>query len=148
VSVVSGVAGMLLLGVGLGLQFNPVTSLAGSVVAAALVGHPNASPARRPIAVAVLVGAWLAGDGIRIGRDLITSPPKAALDWAPLVLWAVVGLLVGYVAPAAAGALVGRRVTHGTGWLSAGAVALAVAGALAVVAPMIADGVTRLGAGG
>jgi hypothetical protein len=145
---VTGVAGILALGVGLGLQFNPVSSLVGALLAAVLVGYPNATAARRPVAVAVLTGAWLLGDGARIGRDLLASPPKVALDWAPIVLWAVVGVLVGYVVPATAGALVGQRVTHGTGWLSAGAVALAVAGALTVVAPMLADGVTRLAAGG
>lgn len=144
-SAASGVAGLLALGLGLGLQFNPVTSFVGALAAAVLVGYPKAPASRRPLAVAVLAAAWLLGDGVRIGSSLVAAPPTLALDWAALALWAAVGAAVGYALPAAAGALVGRRVTRGTGWLSAGAVAAAVAGALAVVAPMLADGLTRMG---
>jgi hypothetical protein len=145
VSAASGVAGLLALGLGLGLQFNPLTSVISSVAAAALVGYPNAPASRRPMAVALLAGAWLVGDGIGIGRSLAADPPRIALDWAVLALWALVGALVGYVVPAVAGALVGRRVTHGTGWLSAGVVAAAVAGALVIIAPMVADALTGAG---
>jgi len=147
VNPVEGLATVVALGVGLGLQFNPVTSLVGSLVAAVVFGTPRASAARRPLAVAVLAVAWLAGDGVAIGRSIAADPPKAPTDWTAVVLWALVGALVGYVVPAAAGALVGRRVTRGTGWLSAGAVALAVAGALVVIAPVLADGVTRFAGG-
>ncbi len=142
-SAAAGLLGVLALGVGLGLQFNPVTSLAGSLIAAVIFGTPKAPAARRPLAVAVLALAWLAGDGVAIGRSVAVDPPKAPFDWTAIALWALVGALVGYVVPAAAGALVGRRVTRGTGWLSAGAVALAVSGALITLAPALADGITR-----
>jgi hypothetical protein len=145
VTAVAGVASVLALGVALGLQFNPLTATIGAVVAAAAYGYPKAPEARRPIAVAVLALAWLAGDGVRIGAALATAPPKAWPEWASLVARVLASALVGYVAPAVAGIIVGRRVTRGTGWLSAGAVALMVAGALAVVSPTLADGVARLG---
>jgi hypothetical protein len=140
-----GLAGVLALGVALGLQYNPLAATVGAVGAAVLYGYPGAPDSRRPIAVAVLALAWLAGDGVRIGASLAASPPRGWPDWAALVARTLVSATVGYVLPAAAGAIVGRRVTRGTGWLSAGAVALAVAGALSLVAPTLADGVARLG---
>jgi hypothetical protein len=138
---------MLAVGIGLGLQFNPVTSVVGSVIAAVLVGYPKAPTARRPWAVAVLAIAWLVGDGAAIGRSISAAPPKGLADWVGIAVWVGVGALVGYAVPAAAGALVGRSVTRGTGWLSAGVVALSVAGAFAVVAPFVADAIARLAAG-
>ena len=141
----AGIAGVLALGVALGLQFNPLTATVGAVLAAVIFGYPKAPEARRPIAVSVLALAWLAGEGVRIGASLATTPPKAWPDYAALAARVVAGAVVGYVLPAAAGAFVGRRVTRGTGWLSAAAVALTVAGALSAVAPMLADGVVRLG---
>jgi hypothetical protein len=137
---------MLAVGIGLGLQFNPVTSVIGSAIAAVLVGYPAAPSARRPMAVAVLAFAWLVGDGAPIGRSIATTPPKGLADWAGIALWVGVGALVGYVVPTAAGALVGRSVTRGTGWLSAGAVALSVAGALIVLSPFVADALAKVAA--
>ncbi len=137
------------MGVALGLQFNPLFGVAGAMIAAVLMGYPKAPENRRPIAAGVLALAWLAGDGARIGASLTSSPPRTWYEWTPLVLWAVVGALVGYLAPAAAGIMAGRRVVRGTGWLTAAAVALMVAGAIALVTPTLADGVARLtGAGG
>lgn len=140
-----GLAGVLALGIALGLQFNPLAATIGAVVAAVLYGFPKAPESRRPIAVAVLALAWLVGDGVRIGASLASSPPKGWPDWVALAARALTSALVGYLLPAAAGAIVGRRVTRGTGWLSAGAVALTVAGALSLVVPTLADGVARLG---
>jgi hypothetical protein len=147
VTAAAGLAGTLGLGVALGLQFNPLTSLVGSTIAAVLYGFPSATQARRVAAVAVLAVAWLAGEGAAIGRRLAATPPGGAPDWLPLGAWALVSLAVGYAVPAAAGAMAGRRVVRGTGWLSAGAVAFTVAGALALVAPTLADGVARIGGG-
>jgi hypothetical protein len=147
VTAAAGLAGTLGLGVALGLQFNPLTSLVGATIAAALYGFPAATQARRALAVAVLAGAWLVGEGAGIGRRLAESPPRTPAEWLPIAAWALVGLAVGYAAPAAAGALAGRRVIRGTGWLSAGAVAFAVAGAIALAAPTLADGVARIGGG-
>ena len=140
-----GLAGVLALGIALGLQFNPLTATVGAVAAAVIFGYPKAPDSRRPIAVAVLALAWLVGDGVRIGASLGGSPPKAWPDWVAIAARLLASAVVGYVLPAAAGVLVGRRVTHGTGWLSAGAVALTVAGALSLVAPSLAAGVARLG---
>jgi len=145
VSAAAGLAGVLALGVALGLQFNPLTATVGAVAAAALYGYPRAPEARRPIAVAVLALAWLAGDGVRIGASLATAPIGSWADLATLAARVLAGGAVGYALPAAAGAIVGRRVTRGTGWLSAATVALMVAGALAVVSPTLADSVARLG---
>jgi hypothetical protein len=131
VTAAAGLAGTLGLGVALGLQFNPLTSLVGSTVAAVLYGFP----------------AWRAGEGVAIGRRLADTRPATAADGLPLAAWVLVSLVVGYAVPAAAGALAGRRVVRGTGWLSAGAVAFTVAGALSLVAPRLADGVARIGGG-
>jgi hypothetical protein len=140
-----GIAGVLALGVALGLQYNPLAATVGAVVAAVLYGYPKAPDSRRPIAVAVLAAAWLAGDGVRLGAGLASSPPKGWPEWSALAAHVLVSAVVGYVLPAAAGIIVGRRVTRGTGWLSAGAVALTVAGALSLATPVLADGVARLG---
>jgi len=145
VNAVAGIAGVLALGIALGLQFNPLTATFGAVIAAALYGYPKAPEARRPIAVAVLALAWLAGDGVRVGASLAAAAPHTATDWVTVAARVLAGALVGYAVPAAAGIIVGRRVTRGTGWLSAGAVALTVAGALTLVAPVIADGLARIG---
>jgi hypothetical protein len=146
VTAAAGLAGTLGLGVALGLQFNPLTSLVGSTIAAVLYGFPSATQSRRVAAVAVLAVAWLAGEGAAIGARLAETRPAAG-DWMPLAMWALVSMAAGYAVPAAAGALAGRRVVRGTGWLSAGAVAFTVAGALALVAPTLADNVARLGGG-
>jgi len=54
------------------------------------------------------------------------------------VAWAVVGLFVGYVLPMLAGVYVGRRVTHGTGWLAAGSIAVAASLAVATLSAFVA----------
>jgi hypothetical protein len=145
VTLALGVAAGLAHGIALGLQFNPVTALVGSVIAAALMGYPGAAESRRPISVGVLAIAWLAGDGVHIGLRVAEAAGGSDPElFTALATWALVGALVGYALPAAAGITVGRRVIRGTGWLSAGAVAGTVAGALALVAPTLAEAFARL----
>ena len=127
----------LIAGTGAGLllaaNFNPVTAVAGAVLGAGL-----ATTGRVRAAVLVVALAWAAGDGmlllaraseVRDGGVLVEGT-GAAGSWVAIALWALVGAAVGYAAPAWAGAFVGRRVTHGTGWLAAGAVAATASGAL------------------
>ncbi len=132
------------MGVALGLQFDPLTALFGALAAAVLVGYPKAPAWRRPAAAAALGVAWLVGDGVRVGRSLLPALPAAWPDRLSIALWMLTSAAVGYLIPAAAGIMVGRRVMRGTGWLSAGAVALSVAGALSVLAPMLADRVSQV----
>lgn len=118
----------------LGLQFNPLASIVGAAVAAGLFVAGRSAPA-----TFVLLGAWLLGDGARLlarATDAIAGPGLVeggdAAQWAVLALWALGGFALGYALPAWAGAFVGRRVTHGTGWLAAGAVAATASGALSM----------------
>jgi hypothetical protein len=133
-------------GLTLGLLFNPVAGAVGAVVAAALAGYPKASRARVAWAGSVLVVAWAIGDGIRV-LGAATADPRVRPAYLALVTWSLVGFAVGYALPAVSGMFVGRRVTHGTGWLSAAAVALTVSLALAVLAPRLADYVRFLAGG-
>lgn len=130
-------------GLSLGVQFNPLASVVASVVAAVLVGFPRASHDRRWWAALVVAVGWLAGDGLRIlGRardytDGLWSPLQGAtlpwVGWVLLATWALVTIGFGYALPTTVGATVGRRVTHGTGWLAAGAVAAGTSVALSWV---------------
>lgn len=148
--VVTGIAGALWQGALLGIQYNPVFGIAGAVIAAALVGFPKAPAERRFWAGSTLVVAWLIGDGLRIiGRTRELFDGAGALSgmtpgWTAYLLlatWALVAVGVGYLAPAWAGILVGRRVTHGTGWLSAMAIAVAVSlGISSLIASLTALG--------
>jgi hypothetical protein len=133
-------------GLALGLQFNPIAAMAGAVVAAALAGWPKAPRVRVAWAWIVLAVAWAVGDGIRIAGSAV-SDPRYGPAYVAVAMWSLVGFAVGYAAPALAGMFVGRRVTHGTGWLSAAAVALTVSLAMAVLAPRLADGVRFLAGG-
>ncbi len=134
----AGLLSGVTLGVGLALQFNPLVSLVGAVVAAALLTRGE----WMGIGAVVVGAAWLLGDGLRVAtraHDVIegVGTPLAegvVAAWVALVFWAVGGLLIGYVVPAWAGSFVGRRVTHGTGWLAAGLVAASVSAALATLA--------------
>lgn len=129
----------LLAGVGAGLllaiQFNPLASVVGAALTAAL-----AAVGRTRLAVAALVLAWLVGDGARVIMRLSELASGAHLlaggapsQWAALAAWALGGLAFGYALPAWTGAFVGSRVTHGTGWLAAGALAATAAMALATL---------------
>jgi|GEM_PF-858577 len=141
-------------GLRLAAQFNPVAAFAGALVAAMLAGHRDADRSHSLWAVGVLLGAWLVGDGARVlarARDVfdgaagLATPAVASAmtagsaafvgaDYLALAVWALGGLALGYAFPAWAGAFVGRRVTRGTGWLAAGAVAAAVSVAVAGIA--------------
>ena len=115
----------------LGISFTPLTSLVGSVVAAVLLAR-RPGPLRWTLALAVLGGSWLLGDGFAVlahARRLLASgaEPDPA-QWLALLLWLALGFGLGYVLPAWAGAFVGRRVTWGTGWIAAGVVAASVSG--------------------
>ena len=123
----------------LGIQFNPVASVVGAAIAAGL-----ATTERVAAAAGVLFGAWLLGDGARVlarGTDAIAGPGLVsggeAAQWAVLALWALAGFAIGYLLPAWAGWFVGSRVTHGTGWLAAGAVAATASGALSMLSGAI-----------
>jgi len=123
-------------GVLLGIQFNPLFAVVTAALAAAAWGYPKARRDRRWQGVLVIAVGWLAGDGLRIlarARDYLDASATyvaAGLPvwpgWTNLAVWAFVSLVVGYAAPAVVGGSVGRRVTHGTGWLAAGAMAVAL----------------------
>lgn len=116
----------------LGLQFNPIFAVVGAAIAAGLLGYKKAPRERGFWAGAAIVVAWLVGDGLLIlarARDAYDGVVQAAGSpvWATvllLALWALVSAVVGYLVPAWAGVTVGRRVTHGTGWLAAMSVAV------------------------
>jgi hypothetical protein len=139
--------GAVLEGLGFAVQFNPLVALVTVVVAAALSGYPRAPLERSRWAVLIVAIGWLIGDGLRVlGRardvfDGVTSlapgaPPWPA--WLTLAIWAVGSLALGYALPALVGATVGRRVTHGTGWLAAAGVAAGLSFALSVLVGAVA----------
>ncbi len=125
----------------LGLSPNPLLGVAAATLAAALGGHPRVRREQRIWAWTLLAAGWLIGDGLRVigrlrdtlagGGPLASSPLWLAA--AALVVWALVSFAAGYLAAAAAGWAVGRRVTHGTGWLAAGSVAAGVSLAVATI---------------
>lgn len=120
-------------GASLGVQYNPLFAAVTAALAAALWGYPKVKRNARWWASLVLVVGWLAGDGLRIlGRardyyDGVATFSSAGLivwpGWVMLGTWALVSLALGYVLPALVGGAVGRRVTHGTGWLAAAGIA-------------------------
>lgn len=128
-------------GVRVGLHPNPMLGVGSAALAALLGGAPKAPRERRQAAWGALVAGWLLGDGLRIlarARDLADGAGRLLggrqplwADWVALAVWALVGFLAGYVLPAWVGWQVGRRVTYGTGWLAAAAVAVASSLALA-----------------
>jgi hypothetical protein len=124
-------------GVASGLHFNLAVAAVGSVVAAGLAGFRRAPRSRAWISAAVIIAAWLFGDGLRIlasGGGMFR-----------VAAGGVVSLAIGYALPALAGAYVGRQVHKGTGYLSAGLVALMVVAALAAVVQPVAAAISRLG---
>jgi hypothetical protein len=82
----------------------------------------------------VLFAGWAFGDGIRMAASAGSGPSGLVAGAA----WIVTGLGLGYVLPTVIGAVVGRSVFHGTGWLAAGAVALTLTGAIWVLSDRIA----------
>lgn len=120
-----------------GVQFNPLWAIGTAAVAAALWGYPKAPKKRAQWAALAIVAGWLVGDGLRIlarSREYYDSSATFAkvglpvwTGWVHLGVWALVSLALGYAIPALVGAAVGRRVTHGTGWLAAAGIAAALA---------------------
>ena len=139
----AGLAEAFVYGVQLGLRYSPIFAVVGSAAAAVVYVARVKVAEARVWAGSILVVAWLLGDGMRIiarARDAYdgqlalstlgdVSPEVVS---AALLVWALFGLGVGYLLPMATGVYVGRRVTHGTGWLTAGSIA--VAASLAVSA--------------
>ncbi|MDY0087597.1 MAG: hypothetical protein RBS78_03475 [Coriobacteriia bacterium] len=126
-------------GLQLGIQFNPVVAAAGAAIAAAF-----AAVGRVRLAAVTLAVIWLLGDGMRIvsrAADALGSnglvAGGAGAQWAVIVMWALASLCIGYVLPTWIGAFVGSRVTHGTGWLAAGALAATAASALATLSGVL-----------
>lgn len=125
-----------LAGAAMGLQFNAIAATVTAVIAAALVGYPKAPPARRWWAAAVLTAGWALGDGLALAAS---SGAKSSNVYG--AAWAFVGFAIGYLAPALIGAAVGRSVFRGTGWLTAGAVALAVTPTISALSQRVAPAV-------
>lgn len=128
----------VLLGAALGTSFNPIAAAVSAAIAAGLNGGKRAED-RRVFAVGLLVLAWLLGDGLRLvghARDAAGASGGAWERFGALGVWALVGFAA-YLLPAWAGWYVGRRVTHGTGWLSAVAVAVSLSLAVSAAAPLV-----------
>ena len=133
----------LTLGLSLGSAFNTVVAVGGAALAAALCGYPKAPRYRTVWAVSALLLAWLIGDGFRVmarGMDLsdgtgrlLGSGAPVWMEWQLIVVWGLVTLGIGYALPAWMGAYVGRRVVHGTGWLSAIVVSASVVYGLSII---------------
>lgn len=126
-------------GLQLGVQFNPIVAMAGAAIAAAF-----AAVSRARLAAVTIAAAWILGDGMRIltraadvraGDVLVAGGPSA--QWLLIAIWALASLGIGYLAPMWIGAFVGSRVTHGTGWLAAGALGATAASALATLSGVI-----------
>lgn len=131
----------MLLGVRLGLGFNPLVSLVAAPVIAVLAVRSPKRHSLLGVPGLLLLAAWVVGDGWRAGAFVagvmdesgwsIATASTGSLVGA--LVWALVAFAVGYALPVWAGAFVGRRVTHGTGWASAAAIALLATGTLSTV---------------
>lgn len=137
----SELLGALQAGVVLAAAYNPVFAGVFSAVCAMLCAR-RGRPGRTALGVGVLAVGWLLGDGMRAiasardladGTGLLLPAAPVGLNGAVIGLWAVLGLGVGYVFPAWAGAFVGRRVTFGTGWLAAAVVSVTCSGLVAML---------------
>jgi len=130
-------------GLVLAVSYNPLTAIFSVPVAAGLLGVRKPSHQRWVWAVSVLGFAWLIGDGLRVlarTRDvydgmggLIAGSVPVWAQYAALAIWAIGGLLIGYVLPVWTGVFVGRRVTHGTGWVAATSISIAASLALSAI---------------
>ncbi|MDI6843048.1 MAG: hypothetical protein QMC94_01435 [Anaerosomatales bacterium] len=123
----------------LALEFNPLASALGAVAAGLVAGFRGAGRPHAVLAAAVVLGGWLVGDGSAVMGALgVSTAPSQTGPVLTLAVWAIGGLVLGYVVPAAAGVFVGRRVFFGTGRLAAASVGLGTSLAIAVLARVIA----------
>lgn len=147
----------VVLGGKLAAGYNPLLAVIGAAVCAVLLAvgsgrwGANGGRGKRTVriprsrltlALGVLVGVWFLGDGAMVtlaGIDLargaqgLAGAAAGSGDWIALAIWGLGSLALGYVLPAWAGAFAGRRVTHGTGWLTAMSLAVAVSLAISVI---------------
>lgn len=115
------------------LSFNPVVSLVGAALAAALWTRSR-SWLGVSLSWFVLLVAWFAADGILLVAMLDRSSAEGGADHPLIIAGGVAALAIGYALPAWSGAFVGKRVTKGTGWMSAAVVALSTWGAVSAIA--------------
>ncbi|MCX8007309.1 MAG: hypothetical protein N3B11_04235 [Coriobacteriia bacterium] len=109
-------------GARLAAEYNPLASLIAAAAAGLVAGAPRASRTQTAVAAAIVAGCWIFGDGIAVAgalSDVASAAPGAPAVGARLLVWALGGLLGGYVLPTATGVAVGRRVVFGTARLSA-----------------------------
>jgi hypothetical protein len=122
---------VLLLGAFTGLTFHPLVSVGSLTVSGALMGARGVARWRVVAGFALLAFAWAFADGRLAWVYAADAQAQGeAIPWVFLATWALVGLAAGYVVPALVGRAVGTRVTHGTGWISA--IAIAVGLSLAI----------------
>jgi hypothetical protein len=146
----------LLVGVSLGVAFNPVTALVGSAGAAAVGALGARRGGRAPWWTLIALAAWVVGDGVAIAAragaisrgsaSLLGTGAPVWASWLLVAAWALTGLAVGYLIPAALGVEVGRRVTFGTGWLAAAAVAGTVCLAFVALSGPLSEAIRALAA--
>jgi hypothetical protein len=116
------------------LGANPLSSLIGSIFAAMLFTAFR-KVGGAVLGSSVLLVAWLAGE-TSLALVLVehTQRSLGSVEWIAVTLGVLGNFLLAYAAPTWAGAFVGRRVTFGTGWLSAAVVAATLSAAFASVA--------------
>lgn len=131
-TIVTAVWAAVIAGMRFAFQFNPVVAVLTAVIAAMASGRRTAGAYAVWRTGIVCALGWTVGDGLLIfsSADALagtTSSLEAAgqswTAWVLIAVWALGSFGIGYLAPALVGGTVGRRVTVGTGWLAAGAVA-------------------------
>jgi hypothetical protein len=123
-------------GVAAGLGFHPIFAAVSAAIAAGVSGYRRAPRSRVWWSLAVLLSGWALGEGIGVAASHGGT--------AYLAVWAVTGFAVGYASPAFAGGYVGRQVHKGTGYLSAGAVAIMLVSAFAALSAPIAAALLKV----
>jgi hypothetical protein len=109
-------------GLQLAFAYDPIIALSAAALAAALLAR-SPGVLRILVAAAIVAGGWWLGGGSADAESLLALY-RSDLPILIAASFGVVGsILFGYAVPVWAGVFVGRRVTWGTGWLSAAAVA-------------------------